>query len=156
MLRRPPSSTRTDTRFPYTTLVRPRVDPETVKLADLLQQAERGRQAPAHAVADGGELAAGGVELRIDGHVEAQAVQLALDLAADRRAQRVAHEGHGRERLQRRAGPGVAGREHQHERLGEDGVALQSLDAVELRSDEHTSELQTLMRTPYDVYCLNT
>src|SRR3546814_5225589 len=60
---------------------RQRLDPETVKLADLLQQAERGRQAPAHAVADGGELAAGGVELRIDGHVEAQAVQLALDLA---------------------------------------------------------------------------
>src|SRR3546814_12304279 len=112
MLRRPPSSTRTDTRFPYTTLVRPRVDPETVKLADLLQEAERGRQAPSHAVADGGELAAGGVELRIDGHVEAQAVQLPLALAADRPAQRVAHAAPRPHPPPRPPPPRAAGRAH--------------------------------------------
>src|SRR3546814_5260748 len=29
------------------------------------------------------------------------------------------------------------------------------LDMVKVRSEEHTSELQSLMRIPYDVFCLN-
>src|SRR3546814_2752415 len=37
------------------------------------------------------------------------------------------------------------------------GVAAQALDDIDalLRSDEHTSELQSLMRTSYAVFCLN-
>src|SRR3546814_9248306 len=38
--------------------------------------------------------------------------------------------------------------------LAPDGVAVRALEAVALRSEEHTSELQSLMRISYAVFCL--
>src|SRR3546814_2661614 len=87
MIRRPPRSTRTDTLFPYTTLVRSAGTVGGQHAAQLH-----------HEVAAAGEGGAGG-----------------QSLAAERRRQ-----------------------------FGRGGV----------RSEEHTSELQSLMRISYAVFCL--
>src|SRR3546814_8176670 len=94
MIRRPPRSTRTDTRFPYTTLFR--------------AQRARARQPLVHAE-------------RVDRHA---AVQDALGNVA-----------RGHQRKHGRVIGGLAG-------------------ARLLRSEEHTSELQSLMRSSYAVFCL--
>src|SRR3546814_8764551 len=51
-------------------------------------------------------------------------------------------------------GPGV----HQHRERGDDGAPLEEvadqLDHGDRRSEEHTSELQSLMRISYAVFCL--
>src|SRR3546814_11434190 len=99
MIRRPPSCTRTDTLFPYTTLFR--------SLA--LQFAHFGRVA---ARADFGVLDLALAVARGDEH-------------ADRREQRQQ-------------------REHQCHALPW---------AVQARSEEHTSELQSLMRISYADFC---
>src|SRR3546814_8278179 len=95
----PPSvSTRTDTLFPYTTLVR------SLRAADAL-----------------GDVATG---------------QLQMDAAGMR----------------------ALGAVHREERLalGEDAVEMARLVPARAfdRSEEHTSELQSLMRISYDVFCL--
>src|SRR3546814_5667921 len=90
MLRRPPRSTRTDTRFPYTTLFRSRLRPQP------------GHDKP-----------------------------LASDTVGPRAG----------ERLRDRPRRGVQRRD--------------DADALERqRSEEHTSELQSLMRISYAVFCL--
>src|SRR3546814_3244261 len=96
MLRHPPRSTRNDTRFPYTTLVR----------------------------SHGGEALAEGLEQR--------QVRQRLEVGGA-----AAHD------------PGVAGVRSDHgERRGRvDGQHR-------ARSEEHTSELQSLMRISYAVFCL--
>src|SRR3546814_2092983 len=98
MIRRPPRSTRTDTRFPYTTLFR-----------------------SAHRRAAG----------RCD--VDAVVV-LAPTLRPIGRQQRPPHRPVERPGARRRVGQG-----------GAHGIA---------RSEEHTSELQSLMRISYAVFCL--
>src|SRR3546814_10310434 len=111
MIRRPPSSTPTDTLFPYTTLFR----------------AEAGRQPPLRRLcrrpaADGRRL--GGAS--------------ACGRARDDPPYRRLYRGHDRPFRDRplcrnlRARCGAAG----------------------IRSEEHTSELQSLMRTSYAVFCL--
>src|SRR3546814_6689281 len=107
MIRRPPRSTRTDTRFPYTTLFR----------------SEEG-------------LKALGVEAR--------------DLAAQHGARRVRHRivvmvQHVAEH---RGGALQPGRQPERRAVG-----LQQVVAV--RSEEYTSELQSLMRISYAVSCFN-
>src|SRR3546814_5673791 len=100
MIRRPPRSTRTDTLFPYTTLVR-----SARRLAELL----------------------GALPVDVEQHVAA-ALQRLLHRPA-RRAVVVA----------------------EHHRV------FQQLAAGDraIRSEEHTSELQSLMRISYAVFCLN-
>src|SRR3546814_6731870 len=130
MIRRPPRSTRTDTRFPYTTLFRSNA---------------------VAAVVVAGRLA---VEL-----------ELGVDVAGfDPDEAVIGTVGHGRHRQQR-------GR--QHARRQQDLAHVHSLNrearqwAVEgssclsapsitavTRSEEHTSEPQSLMRITYDVFCL--
>src|SRR3546814_10711568 len=104
MIRRPPRSTRTDTLFPYTTLVRSAVD--------LLDRAGRDR----------------GLRLHRPSRRDA-------DLGGDRRAR-----GDGR------AVPALPGHHTDDRRLHRRDPAL--------RSEEHTSELQSLMRISYAVFCL--
>src|SRR3546814_5448256 len=88
MIRRPPRSTRTDTRFPYTTLFRSEPAPARLNAGGIRRAAEHG---------------------------------------GPRRA--------GRDRMAAfHTGP-PAGQRH--------------------RSEEHTSELQSLMRISYAVFCLN-
>src|SRR3546814_14307284 len=103
MIRRPPRSTRTDTLFPYTTLVRSRA---------AVQPAGDGRtdQRPRH----GDAGAARGTARRLPRHTAACQPRPRLP------------------RQRRHLDPGDAGR----------------------RSEEHTSELQSLMRISYAVFCL--
>src|SRR3546814_9627725 len=97
MIRRPPRSTRTDTRFPYTTLFRSaRLLALVADNADTIGKAER--------------------RLRV-------AV----------RAREIA--GRGRRRIA-------------------DRPAATGIDPIPARSEEHTSELQSLMRISYAVFCL--
>src|SRR3546814_3054116 len=102
MIRRPPRSTRTDTRFPYTTLFR-----SYASLAQVLQ----GLGTPEDAIT--GMLLGYGVG--------AMAGNYASGTGTDR---------HGARRV------------------------LLAAYLVMARSEEHTSELQSLMRISYAVFCL--
>src|SRR3546814_9097466 len=108
MIRRPPRSTRTDTRFPYTTLFRARGDDEDAERdVDLQQQGERDaeQRGVRHGVAEVGH---------------APPLDEAAERAGDQRHADAADQGAGEE----------------------------------IRSEEHTSELQSLMRNSYAVFCL--
>src|SRR3546814_5568231 len=121
MIRRPPRSTRTDTLFPYTTLVRSLVcvtqDEQGVHAALLCQARALGFAQYQQRCGPGvGEHA------------------------------RTGHHRDGHERVARwSAGSGVHCM----------GVGLPlHIDPVSVRSEEHTSELQSLMRISYAVFCL--
>src|SRR3546814_10364697 len=101
MIRRPPRSTRTDTRFPYTTLFR--------SLGDEVEQHPTVRPA-------GARLEPGCVRRRV-----------------------------------RSAQVGLGG-DHRDGAGGD--VVVVGQHALEGRSEEHTSELQSLMRISYAVFCL--
>src|SRR3546814_1151953 len=110
MVRRPPGSTLTDTRFPDTTLFRSHLH-EDPRPGDVQ------RQPPGRA--------------RLEPHLfeVGRGVGLGVDerISNDR-------EGHG---LHHRS-----------------GSAVDRFDKGQLRSEEHTSELQSLMRISYAVFCL--
>src|SRR3546814_2605113 len=121
MLRRPPRSTRTDTRFPYTTLFR----------------SGSGARKPALAVWMGGDaqatstLNAAGVPTYAS---EAEAVRGFMYLVRHREAQQALME----------TPPS----------LPQDFVVDSDAAQAVVRSEEHTSELQSLMRISYAVFCL--
>src|SRR3546814_1144357 len=108
VIRRPPRSTRTDTLFPYTTLVRSGQDDR--------DQAEPGRQAGAWRAAAGRQ-----------------------GLGRDRRDALCA----ARRGLSVAAGPFGLFHPDRTDRIRRQD-----------RSEEHTSELQSLMRISYAVFCL--
>src|SRR3546814_5936664 len=128
MRRGPPSSTRTDTLFPYTTLFRSEKN-EVVSLllrefedssADWLWQTDVGRRVT---------------------HVSARfARALGMDVT----------EVEGKSLLQL-----LAGSSWESGRFSETlRVLAEKIKRRESRSEEHTSELQSLMRTSYDAFCL--
>src|SRR3546814_8173353 len=130
MIRRPPRSTRTDTLFPYTTLF---------------------RSAAAQAVVD--RITAAGFS---DYYI----------VAAGEEANSVALGLYGSEEPARRhqAALHAAGfTEVRADAMGDapppvtwiDVASATPLAAADGRSEEHTSELQSLMRTSYAVFCLN-
>src|SRR3546814_10909744 len=133
-LRRPPISTRTDTLFPYTPLFRSGAEDRDAGLFQRLRELER-------------RLAA-----ELDDHPD----QFALRLFDVQDFQHVL----GRQRFEiepvrrvviGRHGFGVAV-DHDRfiARIGEREAGM----ATAIRSEEHTSELQSLMRTSYAVFCL--
>src|SRR3546814_5405997 len=137
MIRRPPRLTRTDTLVPYTTLVR----------SDRL---DRGRAAHAQRAAPG-----------VVGVADAGAAE---DDAAGRevRPRHVLHEA-----VDGDLGivdVGAAGVDHLAEIVRRDvgrhadgdaaGAVDQQVRKARRRSEEHTSELQSLMRISYAVFCL--
>src|SRR3546814_6032344 len=128
MIRRPPRSTRTDTLFPYTTLFR---SPGATRPSSAPRGCAPRLQALSH-------------RRRQARTLEAEPAQTGNDLLA-------AHE-------QVPQQPGTVILDHHHDRpLVDREVAVgdPALRAVEgIRSEEHTSELQSLMRISYDVYCL--
>src|SRR3546814_6972906 len=127
MIRRPPRATPTDTRFPYTTLFRSALAAGDLGLA--------------HA-AGGGQLSrrgAGGAGL--SGRLSHRAGTLAL-AARPRRLARPCRPRPSRVARPARLLPGG-----QQRRLLP-GTALRA------RSEEHTSELQSLLRISYAVFCL--
>src|SRR3546814_10561781 len=118
MMRRPPRSTRTDARFPYTTLVR---SPSAAGGERRLQGGGRGASSrkPFRFLRGGGSGRQGA----------------ACDPGATGRSGA------------RRAGP-EGGRDALH------GCGRSGAGGHSLRSEEHTSELQSLMRISYAVFCL--
>src|SRR3546814_2020863 len=144
MIRRPPRSTRTDTLFPYTTLCRSRraeVVERPVQGITLLAEAiDLGRpQVGRHDVAIlriVGNLATDVPEL-----LEVEVFGALGGFHAERRvAARAATAGDVVALL------GVFGQ--REERLEH------TVGVVDQRSEEHTSELQSLMRISYAVFCL--
>src|SRR3546814_8235887 len=134
MLRRPPRSTRTDTLFPYTTLFRSRrqaaeVQPRCPTRGSAQRAIDMGAAFPIHA------------------QPRAQAV---IDIAQPR-IQLMP-------RLAARRPCGVAVQQVQFRHAGRDQDALVEMpgviEAEAERSEEHTSELQSLMRISYAVFCL--
>src|SRR3546814_2446465 len=124
MIRRPPMSTRTDTPFPYTTLFRSRFR-LILALAHIVLGLARAVEHHFGEVGEAGNDAAGLFEL-----LEIGDMLFELD-------------------------PIVA-----RDRPGLFGVRLKGFDIgfeprhQPVRSEEHTSELQSLMRLSYAVFCL--
>src|SRR3546814_2619017 len=125
MIRRPPRSTRTDTLFPYTTLFR----------SGLLAL-----------LAGGGEVAdqVAGIDAREVLHRRA-AGRIAV---AD--GDRVGGAARARKAVSLAQGGTAGGRR----RCGRGRKRAGRRPRVRRRSEEHTSELQSLMRISYAVFCL--
>src|SRR3546814_4249336 len=164
MIRRPPRSTRTDTLFPYTTLFR----------SGLYHYAAR----PGHVARDlSGVQPQVAVRLQLGpGRLfrRPRAVELCVDPPhVHDHGRRPAHPLHDDDRADLDPDRLHVHRRHRHALAGpiaaEDTDALRSHEHAELpdrrvhrrlprpctRSAEHTSELQSLMRTSYAVFCLN-
>src|SRR3546814_4104334 len=136
MLRRPPSSTRTDTLFPYTTLFRSGFEFAEVGVAGFeaeplveLVAAERGE---------------GGVLVVVAGFVDERLAGTGAKVEAGFFG-RLRAEGGG-------ADQGGKQGSGQHLVLAHCSGLLQRTSHE--RSEEHTSELQSLMRISYAVFCL--
>src|SRR3546814_9056264 len=134
MFRRPPRSTRTDTLVPYTTLL----------------LSPRGSPAPGP-----GAAAARWRPLRpagqADGAGRAAAGRAGRGRAIGRSGHRVLRAAGAVDRAGQDANPVRRGRR----RFGPDvGHAARRRQRAAARSEEHTSELQSLMRISYAVFCL--
>src|SRR3546814_2448423 len=134
MIRRPPRPTRTDTLFPYTTLFRSRYLPQWPLRKEITASS---RQQPKldNALKDSQALRRRFSAVSKDAP---QARMTSSLLVAARHRRRV-----GAVLQQRRAAVGRR----------DDAAGDHHLDAL-LRSEEHTSELQSLMRISYAVFCL--
>src|SRR3546814_8983084 len=130
MLRPPPRSTRTDTLFPYTTLFR---SDETRRGRSPTNSAEIG---PSR----GGRSRAG-----VD-TAGADRITVSEDPSAPGQVAQPARPQHHADRVSEAA---CAGRDD----VGTDALPVRQRD-VAGRSEEHTSELQSLMRNSYAVFCL--
>src|SRR3546814_8657604 len=152
MIRRPPRSKRTDTLFPYTTLFR--------------SSARASRRAAV--VVD--RLFRGDQIMGVDAVFDAEGLAAAVRPAQRHRGRRGQLRAGGRpqrgwtrhlDALRRPAeageigGLGAGGREQADGgRILGDGLAIFGQRDVVDRSEEHTSELQSLMRNSYAVFCL--
>src|SRR3546814_2369264 len=141
MIRRPPRSTRTDTLFPYTTLFR------SLGSSDL----------PVSPAPGFGGILLGGI---VAGHMPGLDPELFDDL---HRLTLQLQEGHRipQPRLRHRFQVDRIGLTRSVHRLVGEGEDLEFVLADKgapaqhiLRSEEHTSELQSLMRISYAVFCL--
>src|SRR3546814_5245950 len=130
MIRRPPRSTRTDTLFPYTTLFR------SPPLGQKRLHLHRQRHASVHP-----ELALhiGRYRIKLAGRERAPVVPADMKRCVGLRFLVVGHLP-------------VDPVEHNRAIFGE--IELHGLARQKGRSEEHTSELQSLMRISYDVFCL--
>src|SRR3546814_5434039 len=128
MIRRPPRSTRTDTLFPYTTLFRSR--------AAVLEDED----------SDEDEVAKAEQELVV--------IDRAMRALNDRPpvlADELRSEAGAFLILSRNGEPTLVPQYYtETEVIADEGV----VEAIEERSEEHTSELQSLMRISYAVFCL--
>src|SRR3546814_8720823 len=145
MIRRPPISTRTDTLWPYTTLCRSRRRTLGIKLADTLFFLVREPR---------GHRPRGDEYLRQMAEAQRADQQAGNDLVADAEQQR-ALEHRVAQRDRRALRDIVAAEQRQvHPRLPLRHPVAHRGDAARDRSEEHTSELQSLMRISYAVFCL--
>src|SRR3546814_1186127 len=130
MIRRLPRSTLTDTLFPYTTPCR------SGDAVDAFE--DRGHQLAALAFARGDEVVEHFVQ-------QFQRLRVQRRRVAGRRLQ---HTGELQQLRELRAQRGEARVQVARQRA--------ELPQQRVRSEEHTSELQSLMRTSYAVFCLKT
>src|SRR3546814_7634542 len=135
MIRRPPRSTRTDTLFPYTTLFRSPRPGRSSRLGLLEDQLFFDARRLARAAAQVVQLGAAHIAAALDFDTgDLRRVQLERTFDSFTRRD-LAHD---ESRIQAT-------------------IALGNHDAfvgLHTRSEEHTSELQSLMRTSYAVFCL--
>src|SRR3546814_1086743 len=136
MLRRPPGSTRTATLFPYTTLFRSAScarGSQSVRRGCKTLEGERVEELPPPQ-----ERALGAAERCFVAHRIPMGLDRGLLTRDDGARARIVEvkDGCGLETQRQLAEPPVAEDEHR------------------LRSEEHTSELQSLMRNSYAVFCL--
>src|SRR3546814_1070908 len=124
MIRRPPGSTRTDTLLPYTTLFRSPPDQAKGRCVAALQRTGPGKD---RIIAEGD---APPLQRRAGQPDHRQRAERQQDSRADIDRERAAAARQGRKQGE-----------------GRD-------DRVQFRSEEHTSELQSLMRISYAVFCL--
>src|SRR3546814_9723340 len=127
MIRRPPRSTRTDTLFPYTTLFRS--DPALADRRDADIATRLHREAVEEFIARGA----------IERNARAARPRGVVDLA-------------GRDDVELRQAAGVGFGGVELAPVGREADAI-GIIAREDRSEEHTSELQSLMRISYAVFC---
>src|SRR3546814_4446283 len=143
MIRRPPRSTRTDTLFPYTTLFRSRVAARLRRDAGFAALGSRG----ATPASSRGAARVAGVHERgtcaLHSVEECPGIR-AVEAPDDHRFQEPWIEV-----AQVHSVPG-AGFGFQRFPVGYDAARF----AAHVRSEEHTSELQSLMRISYAVFCL--
>src|SRR3546814_10491029 len=142
LIRRPPRSTRTDTLFPYTTRVRSLTKTKDELYSEALRR--RFLLAPVNTVAD----------IRADEQLAAREYFVAVD-HGERGP--VIYPGAWAKlsatplvETPRAPTPG----EHNDEVLAEAGYSVEERSTLFQRSEEHTSELQSLMRISYAVFCL--
>src|SRR3546814_6260228 len=141
MIRRPPRSTRTDTLFPYTTLFRSGAAPDIASVHRLI----RGELRKSVILADqqqwklpqggdvqrlGNDALAGRTVTEKHHGNPALAVKLRAECRTDREPYATADNAVGAQ------------------------YALRDIGNMHRRSEEHTSELQSLMRNSYAVFCL--
>src|SRR3546814_4143058 len=143
MIRRPPRSTRTDTLFPYTTLFRscPEGSPSRADARRCRRRVRRHRHLAA-LCAEGKLHRAAPPRSGSAAHLRRAELDL---LVAD-----VDRYGQIRACRDARAQPGRGW----FVRAPGAGFAPPRRKPVERRSEEHTSELQSLMRISYAVFCL--
>src|SRR3546814_8493447 len=139
MIPRPPRSTRTEPLFPYTTLFRS-VAPVGLRLGPAVALEVRIRRSPgARMVIAAPEIGLPDLDARIrdlaSGGIENQPVQV------ERRALRPLRPPGDRDQV-------VVRIEREHRRVE------RAFSLPRRRSEEHTSELQSLMRISYAVFCL--
>src|SRR3546814_8647285 len=144
MIRRPPRSTRTDTLFPYTTLFRSQPDADRPQQPEVQRRGRRfgfplDRPPPQTA----GSLTVrdryGGAPVR-SGAIFPDQPSPSIDELQDRR--------------QTRPFVQLGDREERLFHLSKAPTRLPDLGFPLFRSEEHTSELQSLMRTPSADFCL--
>src|SRR3546814_7288449 len=137
MLRRPPRSTLTDTLFPYTTLFRSLFGTAHPAVHQFIA-ADRDDEIVTAPVET--QLVPAGDLRRVDqfAHLQGKSVQFAEAELGEQGTSRLAHI------ACKRRGREIAGRDRLRPMLRDDAG-----DPVELRSEEHTSELQSLMRISY-------
>src|SRR3546814_2989087 len=155
MIRRPPRSTRTDTLFPYTTLFRSPAGADEDR-GERAAEGERQGLQGAPREAERRDQDAGGEDRRTDSPMagrEGQAGRRAeaegaarpgAQRAGDRPAQRRPEPGQ-RAEVRRDSRNGAAARR------GQGGTGKSHTERGGDKSEEHTSELQSLIRIPYVV-----
>src|SRR3546814_2731455 len=129
MIRRPPRSTRTDTRFPYTTLFRSHRLDLQVHLRALPEHVRQVRQRFR-------EVAAG---FTLNGEGDHEKLEFGRVQPIGGFLKRLLHRPADPDAIRNRA------------KFAADGV--RKLPGDNNRSEEHTSELQSLMRNSYAVFC---
>src|SRR3546814_3640197 len=147
MIRRPPRSTRTDTLFPYTTLVR-----SAVGIVLPSSEKERRRRDYGHVIIEGIR------QSEKDCTGSNQATICGFDAPAARKQDNENGKGsacclHSIDQRLRNIHPEQAGRNGRHHTVEGRHPSGQQFRVEAQRSEEHTSELQSLMRISYAVLC---